>query len=77
MIIVKQKYSAKSLITKFRPLAPFILILVVAAALRFINLGYSDFQGDEIKALYFSVLIRFVEGSLGIYILSPAVKYIS
>ena len=52
MIIVKQKYSAKSLITKFRPLAPFILILVVAAALRFINLGYSDFQGDEIKALY-------------------------
>ncbi len=29
-----------------------ILITVVAFALRFVNLGYSDFQGDEIKALF-------------------------
>ncbi|MFZ2663939.1 MAG: glycosyltransferase family 39 protein [Patescibacteria group bacterium] len=29
-----------------------IILLFVAFVLRFINLGYSDFQGDEIKALY-------------------------
>jgi 4-amino-4-deoxy-L-arabinose transferase-like glycosyltransferase len=29
-----------------------ILILVLAFATRFVNLGYSDFQGDEIKALF-------------------------
>ncbi|OGC77120.1 hypothetical protein A2619_00370 [candidate division WWE3 bacterium RIFOXYD1_FULL_39_9] len=31
---------------------PLISILFVGFILRFINLGYSDFQGDEIKALY-------------------------
>lgn len=30
-----------------------ILILVPSFILRFVNLGYSDYQGDEIKALYF------------------------
>ena len=30
----------------------FIIVLAVAFVLRFVNLGYSDFQGDEIKALY-------------------------
>jgi len=29
-----------------------ILVILVAGVLRFVNLGYSDFQGDEIKALY-------------------------
>lgn len=31
---------------------PFTLILILASILRLINLGYSDFQGDEIKALF-------------------------
>ena len=31
---------------------PFLLILVIAAGLRLMNLGYSDYQGDEIKALF-------------------------
>lgn len=31
---------------------PFIYIAVVTLWTRFINLGYSDYQGDEIKALY-------------------------
>lgn len=31
---------------------PLVAILVAAAALRFVHLGYSHFQGDEIKALY-------------------------
>jgi 4-amino-4-deoxy-L-arabinose transferase-like glycosyltransferase len=31
---------------------PLCLILVISAVLRFVNLGYSDFQGDEIKALF-------------------------
>lgn len=30
-----------------------LLILVSSFTLRFVNLGYSDYQGDEIKALYF------------------------
>lgn len=29
-----------------------IIVLVISFVLRFVNLGYSDFQGDEIKALY-------------------------
>lgn len=29
-----------------------ISLFIMASALRFINLGYSDYQGDEIKALY-------------------------
>lgn len=31
---------------------PLLIVLIVAFALRFVNLGYSDFQGDEIKALF-------------------------
>lgn len=30
----------------------FLIILIIATILRFQNLGYSDFQGDEIKALF-------------------------
>lgn len=30
----------------------FIVVLATSFVLRFISLGYSDFQGDEIKALY-------------------------
>ncbi len=33
-------------------LSPLAVIAVVAAALRLINIGYSDYQGDEIKALF-------------------------
>ncbi len=29
-----------------------IIVAIVSFVLRFINLRYSDFQGDEIKALY-------------------------
>ncbi len=43
----------------FKPVTDFInknklllIILFVAGILRFTNLGYSDYQGDEIKALY-------------------------
>jgi hypothetical protein len=32
-------------------LAGLLLILLIGAAFRFINLGYSEFDGDEIKAL--------------------------
>jgi 4-amino-4-deoxy-L-arabinose transferase-like glycosyltransferase len=35
-----------------KKLWPIILVLIISAALRFINLGYSDYQGDEIKAFY-------------------------
>ncbi|MFC1722337.1 ArnT family glycosyltransferase [Patescibacteria group bacterium] len=31
---------------------PLIIILLIAFSLRFINLGYSDYQGDEIKAFF-------------------------
>jgi len=29
-----------------------IALFLLAGVLRFVNLGYSDYQGDEIKALY-------------------------
>lgn len=31
---------------------PFLLILAITLILRLVNLGYSDYQGDEIKALF-------------------------
>lgn len=31
---------------------PLLLIVVIAFALRLVNIGYSDYQGDEIKALF-------------------------
>lgn len=37
---------------KYIKYIPIVLILFIAFSLRFINLGYSDFQGDEIKALF-------------------------
>src|SRR4030042_5392019 len=30
----------------------FILIMILASILRLVNLGYSDYQGDEIKAFF-------------------------
>ncbi len=45
------------------------LLLATAITLRFINLGYSDFQGDEISAIchpsHFSSLIKFLGYLLG------------
>jgi 4-amino-4-deoxy-L-arabinose transferase-like glycosyltransferase len=32
---------------------PLLIVLTVAFVLRFVNLGYSDYQGDEINALFF------------------------
>jgi 4-amino-4-deoxy-L-arabinose transferase-like glycosyltransferase len=39
-------------ITNLKENIQLIIVLAVSFVLRFINLGYSDFQGDEIKALY-------------------------
>jgi 4-amino-4-deoxy-L-arabinose transferase-like glycosyltransferase len=62
----------------------FISILLVAAILRFVDLGYSDYQGDENKALYFPAenqnLVQFLmdqrKGPLQ-FIVTAAIKFIS
>jgi 4-amino-4-deoxy-L-arabinose transferase-like glycosyltransferase len=36
----------------FKKNYPLLIVLIITFLLRFVNLGYSDFQGDEIKALY-------------------------
>jgi 4-amino-4-deoxy-L-arabinose transferase-like glycosyltransferase len=36
----------------FKKNYPLLIVLIIAFLLRFVNLGYSDFQGDEIKALF-------------------------
>ena len=40
---------------KVLPHLPVIYIFLVTIGLRFVNLGYSDYQGDEIKALFRSL----------------------
>ena len=43
------------MIKKTRPIitnAGFILVAIIAFVLRFVNLSYSDYQGDEIKAMF-------------------------
>lgn len=45
---MKKIFSIKTIKENFRE----IIILIVSSILRFTYLGYSDFQGDEIKALY-------------------------
>lgn len=44
-----KKYFSKSFLKQN---ILFIIVILIATVLRFYNLGYSDFQGDEIKALY-------------------------
>ncbi len=45
---MKKIFSIKTIKENFQEL----IILIVSSVLRFTYLGYSDFQGDEIKALY-------------------------
>ena len=45
---MKKIFNIKNIKDNFRE----IIILIVSSVLRFTYLGYSDFQGDEIKALY-------------------------
>jgi 4-amino-4-deoxy-L-arabinose transferase-like glycosyltransferase len=42
----------KTIITTIRKNKNLLILLVLSMALRFVNLGYSNFQGDEIKAFF-------------------------
>ena len=44
------KLNLKSLINRYYGALTFLII--IAGVLRFVNLGYSDYQGDEIKSLF-------------------------
>lgn len=48
MALIKKYLSRKKLVENWQ----LLVVLIVSGVLRFVNLGYSNYQGDEIKALF-------------------------